>query len=178
MSLTETCFCLQLYGTSKVRSLTEHSCAILISFNKNSEIQTKSADVILKMTTILKEMRIAQLCSKSECTLVRVQASATMQCRFLFKMNKTKEYSKKLIVKRSGKYFISLHTFYLGTFLIVWLIKAPKNFKKGSHFENMKAGFLRRCPNSLWQTEGQLISKGLCFFNSPKNQQTISAPVS
>ena len=64
MSLTETCFCLQLYGTSKVRSLTEHSCAILISFKKNSEIQTKSADVILKMTTILKEMRIAQLCSK------------------------------------------------------------------------------------------------------------------
>ena len=32
-----------------------------------------SADVVLKMTTILKEMRIAQLCSKSERTLVKVQ---------------------------------------------------------------------------------------------------------
>jgi hypothetical protein len=38
-------------------------------FNATSaDIKTKSADVILKMTTILKEMRIAQLCSKSEPT--------------------------------------------------------------------------------------------------------------
>ena len=56
----------------KVRSLLEHSCAILISFKivvifntTSADIKTKSADVILKMTTILKEMRIAQLCSKS-----------------------------------------------------------------------------------------------------------------
>ena len=61
----------------KVRSLLEHSCAILISFKivvifntTLAEIKTKSADVILKMTTILKEMRIVQLCSKSEPTLV------------------------------------------------------------------------------------------------------------
>ena len=32
-----------------------------------------SADVVLKMTTILKEMRIAQLCSKSEQTLQQVK---------------------------------------------------------------------------------------------------------
>ena len=64
---------------TKVRSLLEHSCAILISFKivvifntTLAEIKTKSADVILKMTIILKEMRIAQLCSKSERTLVFV----------------------------------------------------------------------------------------------------------
>ena len=62
---------------SKVRSLLEHSCAILISFKivvifntPLAEIKRKSADVILKMTTILKEMRSAQLCSESERTLV------------------------------------------------------------------------------------------------------------
>ena len=64
---------------SKVRSLLEHSCAILISFKivvifntTSAYIKTKSADVILKMTTILKEMRFAQLCSKSERTLLNV----------------------------------------------------------------------------------------------------------
>ena len=35
-----------------------------------SEIKIKSADVILKMTTLLKEMRIAQLCSLNERTLI------------------------------------------------------------------------------------------------------------
>ena len=34
-----------------------------------------SADLVLKMTTILKEMRIAQLCSKSERTLVILKQS-------------------------------------------------------------------------------------------------------
>ena len=61
-----------LHRGLKVRSLLEHSCAILISFKivvifntTSADIKTKSADNILKMTTILKEMRIAQLCSKS-----------------------------------------------------------------------------------------------------------------
>ena len=35
----------------------------------SAEFVLMSADVVLKMTTILKEMRIAQLCSKSERTL-------------------------------------------------------------------------------------------------------------
>ena len=38
-----------------------------------------SADVVLKMTTILKEMRIAQLCSKSERTLDNI----LKQCSFV-----------------------------------------------------------------------------------------------
>ena len=61
---------------TKVRSFLEHSCAILSSFkiviifnNTSAEIKTKSADVLLKMITILKELRIAQLCSKNERTL-------------------------------------------------------------------------------------------------------------
>ena len=49
-----------MYDThSKVRSLLEHSCVILIFF------KTKSVDVILKMTTVLKEIGIAQLFSLS-----------------------------------------------------------------------------------------------------------------
>ena len=43
---------------------------IVIIFNNTSaEIKTKSADVLLEMITILKELRIAQLCSKNERTL-------------------------------------------------------------------------------------------------------------
>ena len=62
----------------KVRSLLEHSCVILISFKivvifiiTSADFVLMSADVVLKITTILKEMRIAQLCSKSERTLVK-----------------------------------------------------------------------------------------------------------
>ena len=59
-------------------SFVEHSCAILSSFKIVSltvnialaEIKTKSADVLLKMTTILKKLRIVQLCSKNERTLI------------------------------------------------------------------------------------------------------------
>ena len=64
----------QLY--TRVHSLLEHSFAILISFEigvmfntTSAEVKTKSADIILKMTPILNEMRIAQMCSKSEETL-------------------------------------------------------------------------------------------------------------
>ena len=60
----------------KVRSLLDQSCVILISFKTvvilnitSADFVLMSADVVLKMTTILKEMRIAQLCSKSEQTL-------------------------------------------------------------------------------------------------------------
>ena len=62
---------------TKVRLFFKHSCGILSSFkivvifNKTSaEIKIKSADVLLKMITILKELRIAQLCSKNEWTLL------------------------------------------------------------------------------------------------------------
>ena len=61
----------------KVRSLKEHSCAILSSFiiviifnNTSADFVLISADVLLKMITILKELRIPQLCSKNERTLV------------------------------------------------------------------------------------------------------------
>ena len=61
---------------SRVHSFLEHSCTILSSFkiviifnNKSAEIKTRSAEVLLKMITILKELRIAQLCFKNERTL-------------------------------------------------------------------------------------------------------------
>ena len=46
------------------------SFKIVIIFNNTSaKIKTKSTDVSLKMITILKELRIAQLCFKNERTL-------------------------------------------------------------------------------------------------------------
>ena len=53
---------------SKVRLFLDRSCAILSSFkvvvifnNTSVEIKTKSADLLLKVTTILKELMISQL---------------------------------------------------------------------------------------------------------------------
>ena len=55
---------------TKVRSLQDDRCTILISFKivavfntTSADIKTKSADVVLKTTTILKEIRIEQLSS-------------------------------------------------------------------------------------------------------------------
>ena len=62
--------------TCKVRSFLEHSCAILSSFkiviifnNTSADFVLISADVILKTITILKELRIVQLCPKNGWTL-------------------------------------------------------------------------------------------------------------
>ena len=44
---------------------------VVIFDDTSAEIKTKS-DVILKMTTMLKELRIEQLCSNNEQTLVNV----------------------------------------------------------------------------------------------------------
>ena len=67
---------MKVYTYTKVRSFLKHSCAILSSFkivitfdNTSDEIKTRSADVLLKIITILKELRIAQLCPKNERTL-------------------------------------------------------------------------------------------------------------
>ena len=43
---------------------------VIIFNNTLAEIKTKSADVLLKMIMILKELRIAQQCSQIERTLV------------------------------------------------------------------------------------------------------------
>ena len=79
-----------IFVHTKVRSLLEHSCVILISFQivvifntTSADIKTKSADVILKMTTILKEMRIAQLWSKSERTLVKYESKIILRIKVL-----------------------------------------------------------------------------------------------
>ena len=76
-----------LRKSQKVRSLLEHSCAIPISFKivaifniTSADFVLISADVLLKMITILKEMRIAQLCSKNERTL---HSSIYQKCKGL-----------------------------------------------------------------------------------------------
>ena len=73
-----------------------------------------SAHVVLKITTILKEMRIAQLCSKSEWTL------DTKTCRRkLFLHNEQKAlYYKKLSVLR---FFFNLRkTLFSFQKLVLW----------------------------------------------------------
>ena len=68
-----------MYENIKVRLFLDRSCAILSSFkivvifnNTSANFVLISADVLLKMTTILKELRIAQLRSKNKRTLVDV----------------------------------------------------------------------------------------------------------
>jgi hypothetical protein len=63
-------------AAAKVRFFLDHCCAILSSFkilvifnNTSADFVWISADGILKMTTILKELMIVQLCSKNEWTL-------------------------------------------------------------------------------------------------------------
>ena len=59
------------------------SFKIVVIFNTTSaDIKTKSADVILKSTTILKEMRIVQLWSKNERTLGRENENASSEIIF------------------------------------------------------------------------------------------------
>ena len=59
-----------LYVITKVCLFLEHSCTIVSSFkivvifnDTSADFVLSSADVILKITTILKELRITQLCS-------------------------------------------------------------------------------------------------------------------
>jgi hypothetical protein len=35
--------------------------------------------------------------------------------------------------------------------------ESPKEFWKNNHFENVRASFLRRCQNSLWQTSHETM---------------------
>ena len=64
------------YVLSKIHLFLDRSCTILSSFkivvifnNTSADFALISADVLLKMITILKELRIVQLCSKNERTL-------------------------------------------------------------------------------------------------------------
>ena len=36
-------------------------------------------------------------------------------------------------------------------------LESPKEFWKNNDFENMRASFLRRCQNSLWQTSHEMM---------------------
>ena len=35
--------------------------------------------------------------------------------------------------------------------------ESPKEFWKNNYFENMRADFLRRCQNTLWQTSPEMM---------------------
>jgi hypothetical protein len=64
----------------------------------------------------------------------------------------TKVYSKKLLMKSSKTILFS--TCILPDYVSY---ESPKEFWRNSHFENMKADFLRRCQNSLWQTSHEMM---------------------
>ena len=40
--------------------------------------------------------------------------------------------------------------------------ESPKEFWKNNYFENMRASFLRRCQNSLWQTSHKMMHFQVC----------------
>ena len=58
----------------------------------------------------------------------------------LLETKSTKVYSKMLLMKSSENNFI----FSPVSYLIMWVYESPKEFWKNSHFENMRADFLRR----------------------------------
>ena len=68
-------------------------------------------------------------------------------------MHKKPELSifKIVLVKSSGKNFF---TCILPDYVFH---EIPKEFWKNNHFENMRASFLRRCQNSLWQTSHEMM---------------------
>ena len=62
-------------------------------------------------------------------------------------MKRKKVYSK---VQETILFFTCILPDYLGH-------ESFKKFWKNSHFENMRADFLRRCQNSLWQTRPEMM---------------------
>ena len=64
-------------------------------------------------------------------------------------------YSKVLLVKSFENIFFIFHLHF--TFLIICLMKAPKQFLGSGHFENTRAGFLLRWQSSLWQTTSKIM---------------------
>ena len=67
--------------------------------------------------------------------------------------NNTNLNSILCFIKSSQNYFIFSPAFYL----IMWLMTSPKNFEILVIFENMRAFFLLRCQNSLWQTSPKIM---------------------
>ena len=64
-------------------------------------------------------------------------------------MKWTKVYSKFSLMKSSRNNFIFLPEYVFH--------ESPKEFWKDSHFENMRAGFLRRCQNLLQQNSPKIM---------------------
>ena len=60
----------QLQSNKSNSNLEDSACTVQVPNITSADYVLMSADVVLKMTTILKEMRIIQQCSKSEQTLV------------------------------------------------------------------------------------------------------------
>ena len=53
--------------------------------------------------------------------------------------------------------FIKQHNFFTCISPDYVFHESPKEFWKNNHFENMRASFLRRCQNSLWQTSHEMM---------------------
>ena len=68
---------------SKVRLFLDRSCVILISYKIVVIFNNTSADILLKMTTILKELGIVYLLSKNKQTLV-IQPLYNNLCNVIF----------------------------------------------------------------------------------------------
>ena len=72
----------------------------------------------------------------------------------LLETKSTKVYSKMLLMKSSANSFIFLPVFYL---IIMWTMKAPKNFGKIYILKIWELVFLRSCQNSLLWNSHKMI---------------------
>ena len=80
--------------------------------------------------------------------ILKVQRHYAPFSKLCFETKSTKLYSKLLLVKSSE------NTFVLPDYVF---LEIPKNFWKKSHFEPMRAGFLRKCQNLLWQISPKIM---------------------
>ena len=86
--------------------LLDHSCTILLSFKivvifniKSVDFVLMSADVVLKMTRILREMKIEQLWSKSGRTLLKIQTGKRAnKCDLPYRLNFCKSNNNLLSI--------------------------------------------------------------------------------
>ena len=78
------------------------------------------------------------------------QESKPMCHKLRSEMNQTKVHLQKFINEKAFYFFTCIFPDYVSQ-------EGLKEFWKNSHFENMRADFLRRCQNSLQQTSPEMM---------------------
>ena len=116
------------------------SVALRYSVSHNTKAMAKLPAISVYLCLILVEGKFKN-CWKTQ---------ERYACIVCLNSNVTKVYSKKSLVKSSQNNFTWILPDYVSH-------EISKEFWKSSHFQNMRAGFLRRCQNSLRQNSHEMM---------------------